>query len=284
MCTFQLKVDKVAIKVTFGTPKAISKPGLYVRMPWPLQKLVKLDKRKQLTLIDDRETLTQDDINLIIQTMVAWSVSEGDENALKFYKAVGETSEDAEKQLQSLIISKQDIVIRGHDLGDFLNASSGANKNEQIEEEIRKAVNSVSEAQYGITIHKVSITRLNLHEKNSVSVLEKMRQGQLKKAEETRSIALKESEIKKNAADEAADKRVAEAEAAAREIRGEVVAKSSDLFKDYQQEQEFISFLRKLDAIKQSTKDDTTFFINSDIEPFDIFKADNDKNESNKND
>ena len=104
-----------------------------------------------------------------------------------------------------------------------------------------------------------------------------MQKGQLKKAEETRSKALSESQITKNTADAAAEKQIAAAKAEARGIRGKVVAKSSELFKDYEEEQEFISFLRKLDAIKESTKEDATFFINPDIPPFDIFKEEFEK-------
>ena len=36
------------------------------RFPWPVQKLVKLDKRKQLIMMQDKETLTSDNINLIV--------------------------------------------------------------------------------------------------------------------------------------------------------------------------------------------------------------------------
>ena len=48
MCTFQLKVDEVAVVTTFGSPKDLKEPGLYFRWPWPIQKLVRIDTRKQL--------------------------------------------------------------------------------------------------------------------------------------------------------------------------------------------------------------------------------------------
>jgi regulator of protease activity HflC (stomatin/prohibitin superfamily) len=279
MCTFQLKVDKVAILTTFGTPKVISKPGLYFRFPWPIEKLVKLDKRKQLLLMNERQTLTKDDINLIVKVFVAWSVADGDENALTFYKKLGESPEKAETDLRGLVASKQEMVIRKYKLSDFLSATGDGTKNEQIEKDLKVAIDSKAK-EYGISVHKVSISRLSLHEKNSVSVLAKMQQGQLRKSIEISSKALKESKIKKNSANEKAEKLLAKAEAEAKKIRSVVLAKSADLFAKYEKDQDFALFLRKLDAIRETTKSKTTFFINPDIPPFDLFrKSENKKGE-----
>jgi modulator of FtsH protease HflC len=281
MCTYQLKVDKVAVLTTFGTPNAISKPGLYFRFPWPVQKLVKLDSRKQLLIIKEKEVLTKDNINLIVKMFVAWSITEGDENTLKFYKSLGETSEEAEKYLTDTVASKQGLIIRKFNLNDFLNAG-GKTKIEQIEKELKESINADTMVKYGITIHKVSITRLNLHEANSISVLEKMKQGQLKKAEEITSIALKESQIMKNSANEKAQKLIANSEAEAKTIRSKVLVQSAELFSRYENEQEFALFLRKLDAIKETTKSQTTFFLNPDIPPFDLFMKKGLKAKENK--
>ena len=45
-----------------------------------------------------------------------------------------------------------------------------------------------------------------------------------------------------------------------------------EIFKGYEDEQEFIALLRKLDGIKESTKTLTTMFIDTKIPPFDIFR------------
>ena len=274
MCSYQLKVDQIAIVTTLGSPKAIKKPGLYFRMPWPVQKLRKLDIRKQLYSGNERETLTNDNINIIVKLFVSWSIDA--ENPMNFYQKVGDTVEEAEKQLKTLIESKQEIVIRSYNLSDFQNAARDASKIQDIEEKLTAELNKVTKSKYGIIIYKTAITRLSLHEKNSESVLARMKQEQGKIAAEIRSKAEKEANLKKNKADEERSKILASAEAEAKKVKDQVLVKSTQLFTQRQEDQEFASFLRQLNAIKEIIKSDnkTTIFINPDIKPFDLFRVD----------
>ena len=274
MCTYQLKVDEIAIVTTLGTPKAITKPGLYFRMPWPVQKLRKLDIRKQLYAGNERETITRDNINIIIKLFVSWSIDK--ENPMSFYQKVGDTVEEAEKQLKTLIESKQEIVIRGYSLSDFQNTTAEISKIQEIEEKLTDELNRVTKEKYGINIHKTAITKLSLHEKNSESVLARMKQEQGKIAAEIRSKAEKEAQLKKNKADENRSKILASAEAEAKKTTDEVLVKSTELFNKRQDDQDFASFLRQLNAIKEIIKSDnkTTIFVNPDIKPFDLFRVD----------
>lgn len=269
MCTFQLKVDEVAVVTTFGSPKSLNEPGLYFRWPWPVQKLVRLDTRKQLYQGNERETLTKDNINIILKVFVAWSIDKKD--PLEFYKKVGERSADALRLMESLVESKQEIVIRSYELKDFFN-SGGESKIEQIEAELSKALNEITKEKYGIAIHKTAISRISLHEKNSESVLSKMQQEQSKIASNILSKAETAAQLKKNEAEKVRRTRLAEAEAESKKIRDDVLAKSTDLFSKYQDDQEFAAFLRSLDALKQMTKTQATAIINTNIPPFDLFK------------
>ena len=137
-------------------------------------------------------------------------------------------------------------------------------------------MNKVTRAKYGIIIHKTAITRLSLHEKNSESVLARMKQEQGKIAAEIRSKAEKEAQLKKNEADEKRSKILASAEAEAKKIKDGVLVKSTELFTQRQEDQEFASFLRQLNAIKEIIKADskTTIFVNPDIKPWDVFRVD----------
>lgn len=273
MCSYQLKVDQIAIVTTLGTPKAIDKPGLYFRMPWPIQKLRKLDIRKQLYSGNERETLTNDNINIIVKLFISWSIDS--ENPLSFYQKVGDTVEEAEKQLKTLVESKQEIVIRSYKLSDFQNTSNELSKIQEIEETLTSELNKVTREKYGIIIHKSAITRLSLHEKNSESVLARMKQEQGKIASEIRSKAEKEAQLIKNKADEEKAKILATSEALSKKAKDEVLVKSTELFNQRQEDQEFAAFLREISAIKEIIKADqkSTMFLNPDIGPFGLFKA-----------
>ncbi|MCM8538116.1 MAG: SPFH domain-containing protein [Lentisphaeraceae bacterium] len=279
MCTFQLKVDEVAVVTTFGSPKAINKPGLYFRWPWPVQKLIKIDSRKQLFQGRERETMTKDNINIIVKLFVVWSVNS--DNPLEFYKKVGEGAKDAERQIASLVESKQETVIRSYALNDFLN-STGGSKISKIEGELKQAINDVTSDKYGLTVHKVALTKISLHEKNSESVLARMKQEQSKIAAEIRSTAEKEAQLKRNEADTKRAEILAAAEAESKQIRDEVRVKSAELFANNQQDQDFAAFLRQLDALKEIMKTQTTAFLSPDVPPFDLFKKEVPSNEDKK--
>ncbi|MCM8526640.1 MAG: SPFH domain-containing protein [Lentisphaeraceae bacterium] len=273
MCSYQLKVDQIAIVTTLGKTKAIKEPGLYFRMPWPIQKLRKLDVRKQLYSGNERETLTNDGINIIVKLFISWSVDS--ENPLNFYQKVGDSVEEAEKQLKSFVESTQEVVIRSYKLSDFHNSSGEVSKIQEIEDKLTKELNSVTREKYGIIIHKSAITRLSLHEKNSESVLARMKQEQEKIASEIRSKAEKEAQFKKNKADEEKAKILATSEAISKKSKDEVLVKSTELFNQRQEDQEFATFLREISAIKEIIKADqkSTIFLNPDIGPFGLFKV-----------
>lgn len=286
MCSFQLNKDEKAVLTTFGKPQVVKEPGLYFRWPWPIQKLVRLDIRKQLYEDMARETVTKDNINLIVKLVVTWSIDK--ENPLEFYKKVGENKEDADKQLETLIKSTQQVVIRSYSQTDFFSRPASVIKNKEgkvigekparqsrlgeIENSLLKNLNDVTSKKYGIIVHNVAFVRNSLHEKNSVSVLARMKQEQSKRAVEIRSRAGKEAQLKRNSADKTRAATLAEAEAYAKEKRDEVQAAATRLFAEYENDQEFVAFLRKLDAIKEIMKTQTTMFFTSDVPPFDLFK------------
>jgi len=115
MCTFQLREKSAAVVTTMGNMKVLDKPGLYFRIPYPVQKVEKIDLRKNIIEIGERETITKDDRNLIVRTFVSWSVND----TKKFYERVGPVTE-AGKQLRSLIESTQEAIVRKYPLKSYI--------------------------------------------------------------------------------------------------------------------------------------------------------------------
>ncbi|NQZ56631.1 MAG: hypothetical protein HRT88_04070 [Lentisphaeraceae bacterium] len=271
MCSFQLNKDEKGILITFGKPQLIEKPGLYFRWPQPIQKLVVLDSRKQLFESIDLQVVTGDNINFIVKIVTVWSVDQ--ESPKTFYEKTGSSTADAESQLGSLVDSQLQSVVRSFTQADFFSVNKKASNLPKIEGSLKNTLNAQTVKNYGITIHSVAFVRNSLHEKNSVAVLARMKEEQNKLAVEIRSRAEKEAQIKRHTADGANAKKIAEATAEAKRIRDEASAKSADLFSSVAKEdQEFVAFLRKLDAIKQIMKTSTTAFFTPDIPPFDLLK------------
>src|SRR5262245_57868905 len=77
MFTYQVRQTEVALVTTFGKPKdANSTPGLYARLPWPIQSVRKFDKRIQNFEDKFEETLTKDGRNLLVMLYVGWSIKD----------------------------------------------------------------------------------------------------------------------------------------------------------------------------------------------------------------
>ena len=67
LCLYQLRVTHVAIVTTLGKPKVVTKPGLHVRLPWPVQQVTRLDKRLQCLELTAKE--------IIPKTASMWSAA-----------------------------------------------------------------------------------------------------------------------------------------------------------------------------------------------------------------
>jgi membrane protease subunit HflC len=66
---YQVRQTEVAVVTTFGKPTSDrTEPGLYWKMPWPIQKVYQFDKRIQ-NFEEDKfeETFTSDKKNLLVR-------------------------------------------------------------------------------------------------------------------------------------------------------------------------------------------------------------------------
>src|SRR6476619_4407588 len=108
--TFQVRQTDVVMVTTFGRPSgaAISEPGLKFKLPYPIQKVYRFDKRTQSFEDDFEETLTQDSYNLLAMVYVGWTVSDVE---LFFKSFPAATPQAAEPALKGLIRNAKNSVI-----------------------------------------------------------------------------------------------------------------------------------------------------------------------------
>lgn len=273
LCGYQLRVTEVAIVSTLGRPRVEASAGFHWRLPWPIQRVTRLDKRSQLLTSNARETTTRDNINLILQSFATWKIKD----PLVFFNSVG-NSYEAETQLRSLLESKQEGVIRSHDLSDFLASGAPADESKArplvaIEQEILAAIATQAARTYGIEVESVGIARISLHESNTASVLARMRQEQEKIAAAIRSQGETAAKILRDEADSRRAQKVAEAEAEARRIRGDAMIQASAQYDKFKEAPDFAIFLRKLDALQSTTKTRTTVILDSSTSPYDLLQS-----------
>lgn len=264
MCAFQLRVSEVAIVTTFARPAVVSDPGLHFRLPWPAQKVARFDKRSRVLTGPREEITTGDSVNLIIRPVVAWRISDH----LEFFKSLGTTTE-AESALKTTVSSLIRTTFADYQLDDFVGVDAGDGL-AKIEVRLQKEINAQLPKDYGIDIEMVGVLEMTLPESNTGSVIDRMKRERATTAEVIQIEGQTEADIIRDKADSEKASTIAEAEAAARKIRGDALIAMTDDFETFNKDLELALLLRKVDALKKITQDGTTFILDPTIPPFDV--------------
>ncbi len=267
LCAYQLRISESVIATTFGKPKLVDQPGLHWRFPWPIQKITRYDNRKQLLKLNPGETVTNDNINLIVELFCTWNI----EDPILFFNSVGNFFE-AESILKSLITSERESVFRKHSMLDIVKLGKADETLSVIESELQTGISQKSRNNYGINIDFVGIAQINLHESNTTSIFNKMIREQEKLAAEIRSEGEKNAKIIRDNANNMKAQKLARAEAEAKRIRGEALIKAAEQYEKFNENLDFAIFLRKLDALEETMKTKTTIILDPETPPYDLLK------------
>ena len=107
MLGFQVRQNEQVVLTRFGSPsRVIQKPGLYLKWPWPIEKVNRFDARLNFHEIRLSEALTKDKRNVIVPVFIAWRIV----NPQRFLEAIGST-ENARAKLDSLVSSAKNTVL-----------------------------------------------------------------------------------------------------------------------------------------------------------------------------
>ncbi|NOT02900.1 MAG: hypothetical protein HOP29_20050 [Phycisphaerales bacterium] len=282
MCTFQVRFTEVAIVETFGEPadEPDREPGLKFKWPWPIQTVVKFDTR--IRVLEDRteETYTADSKNIIVTTSTFWTV----DDPYKFHRAF-QRVEDGEKQLRDAIRSQKKAVIGRYDFANFVSTDTTERKLATMEHEMltgihvegESAVQSLADTwrgNYGVAIKYFGITKLTLPTSVTQAIFESMRKTEENKAKNYEAEGQAKAKQIVSAAEEARERIMSVANRKATEIRNEGERIVSELYAKFEEHQELRIFLDKLRTVVDSLSGDTTFILDSNTPPVDLFKLD----------
>ncbi|MGD8239417.1 MAG: protease modulator HflC, partial [Armatimonadota bacterium] len=168
------------IVTQFGRPvrQIVDSPGLHCKLPY--QSLVRFDNRLLLYDPTASEFLTKDKKNVLIDTFVAWRISD----PLLFLQAVTNAA-GAEPRLHEMVFAELSAALGKYPL-DALVSSEAPVQTEQIMRAVQhncsegRAASATEESrpglsEYGIEIADVRIKRINLPEQNKQSLFDRMR-------------------------------------------------------------------------------------------------------------
>ncbi|MCH7924196.1 MAG: hypothetical protein IIC51_01545 [Planctomycetes bacterium] len=272
MCTFQVRFTEVAIRVTWGKPAsmAITEPGMGFRWPYPVQSIVKYDKRIRILEDLTEETRTADGKNLLLTTYTLWRIADPSKFHMNFPHGV----EDAKSKLQTTIGTHNSSVVGNTQFRDFVSTIPEERKIREIEQRIRDLVAHDAKKEYGIDIVGFGIKKLGLPTAVTTSIFESMKSHEQKKAvkytaegeaEASETIARAKSAEERIMA--AARHKVAEIEASAERV-------VSEYYKEFDKLPELRIFLDKLRTVANALSSRTTIIFDTSQSPWDIFDAD----------
>jgi len=265
--TFTVKEGYSAIISRFGKIVNVhNDAGLYFKLPWPVDKIITYDTRNQYMDSGYNETLTNDKINIILQTYIVWRITD----IQKFHTSIGNYNA-AQKHLNDLAATAKNSVLGNYRLSSLVSTNIEEIRIDEICRAIEEKTARSAHANYGIEIQALKIKRLALPEANIKSVFNQMiadRQKYVSQyiAEGERDAAIITGEADARAAEIYAQGKVeasqidAETERMVARIYGEAYDRNSRLF----------VFLKRLLALENSVNADTTIIMRANESPFDI--------------
>ncbi|HPF72272.1 MAG: protease modulator HflC [Lysobacteraceae bacterium] len=218
-------------------------PGLHFKIPF-VQRSQVFDRRI-LTLDSQPEPyLTNEKKDVNVDFFAKWRITD----AVAFYRATqGGSEERALNRLNPIIKEALRNLINQRNLRDVV-ASERTNLSEALVD-----VANAATGKLGIEIVDIRIKRLDLPDRVSNSVFERMRAERKEVANELRSQGTEAGEQIQATADRERRVLIAEAERDAQTLRGEGDAKAAEVYAAaYNRDPEFYGFNRSLEAYREA--------------------------------
>jgi modulator of FtsH protease HflC len=268
--TFQVRFDETAVLTTFDEagPNAVrDKAGLYLKWPYPIQ-----DVRPYATRIHVLESLLEEHLlrdgqQVVISTSINWRISD----PLRFFRSLKDESQ-AEVQLKNRVRDAQSIVGQ-YSLDELTAGDPKTNKLGEIEQKVRTRLAEEMEAQgYGITVETASIKRLVLPEQVTPKTYEHMRKTCERRAQDARSQGQAAADSIRASAERDRSTILAFADRHAENLKAEAYQNSAKFFHEFERNEGFAIYLKQLEALKKTLQHNTTFLLDTQTAPFDLFQ------------
>ncbi len=243
----------------FGKPvRTISEPGLYMKVPFPIQEKIIFDNRLLEYDSPPEEILSKDKKTLIVDNYVRWKIVD----PLQFLKTV-QAIPTALSRMDDIVYSELRRELGTHDMVDII-----TDNREAIMEVVTQASNEAT-MDYGISVVDVRIRRVDLPTENEESIYARMDAERKRQANKFRSEGEEEAQKIRAATDKDKTIILADAYKEAERVRGEGDAKAVEVYADaYSADPKFYEFVRTLDAYKKVIDDKTTLVLPSDSRLF----------------
>ena len=257
------EVEQVVV-TQFGEPKEVhTEPGLYLKLPDPIQKTTFFDRRLLDYDSNPDPIYTKDKKTLIIDNYARWRIVD----ALTFMRAL-RTVEEALARLDDIIYSELRKELGQHDLSEVV-----ATNREAIMDSVTVRANLAAQV-YGIEVLGVRIKRADLPPENEQAVYNRMRAERAREAKTYRSEGEEEALKIRAETDLEAATISALAYEQSQGIRGQGDAEALGIYAAaYRHASGFYEFTRTLEAYEKSLQENTVLVQPADTDFFRYLKG-----------
>lgn len=243
----------------------VYEPGLHFKLPM-IETVRKLDARVQ-TLDDSQDRfVTAEKKDLLVDSYVKWRISDFG----AYFLATGGNTAQAEVLLKQYINNGLRTEFGARTIPEIVSGE----RTQLMQSALQQA--GAASKELGIEVVDVRVKQINLPQEVSSSIFARMEAERHAVAREHRSKGMEEAEIIRADVDARVTVMLADAERNSRTVRGQGDAEAAKVYADaYNKNAEFFSFIRSLDAYKNSFKNkDDVMVIQPDNDFFKYMKSD----------
>ena len=270
MLSYTVRFTESAVITTFGSAGAnavVDEPGLKFKMPYPIQSVTTYDTRLRVLRTRSETQQTADDRQIVIEAFCFWRVSD----SLAFFKAysnAGDRPQDHYDKAEDILTDALRSAVSessNYRLQELFTRDPSQSKLAELEARILQAMTSSTAidtdvdraggeqgiAATGIEVTTVGISRVVLPEATTQQVINRMKAGRERLAEEIRT----EGESRATAIEAAADRDASLIEsfalARAASIRAEGIRESARFLAIQNESPELAMFLETMEFMKR---------------------------------
>lgn len=241
--TYTVHERETAIKFRLGEIiETDIEPGLHFKMPF-INNVRTFDLRVQTLDEEPQQFLTQNKKNLIVDAFVKWRIGE----VRRYYTTVGGEPRRANQRLSEIIRNSLREQFRQRTIPELVSGDR-VTVMKKLEQDISKAAVSL-----GLEVLDVRIKRIDLPDRISESVYDRMASERQRVAKELRAEGAREAEEIRAEADRQRQVILAEARRDSQKTRGEGDARAAEIYANaYNNDREFYRFYRSLQAYRDT--------------------------------
>ena len=265
--TYEVREGECAVVLRFGAVRTeTADAGLYMKAPWPFERVVTYDNRMITMQSNGLETTTKDNRNVLIQSYAVWQIAD----PVLYHNSVGAQG-NAESYIKAQITSATNSTLGSYNLSALVSLEKHEIKIDQIQSEIFARVKEVCLAKYGVNVVDVSILRLSLPATNLEQAFELIRAARETEINEILSRAEVEANGIITGADITASENLSDAKTQAAEIRAQAQREVLEIYATAQAANiDLYKFLTNLDTLVNSINSSTVLVVKADQYPFNI--------------